>query len=257
MNRNPHSFARTILKIGAVVIMAAVTLTSLFGCSQKDDIAGTVKKNLETKYHEKFVVSKVNGGSFVPTNVFADSYKLICYPEKDPSLKFKAELSPNGVFYDAYVCANVNVKVEKLINDALKKQFSDVAVKSVGVGTYLDSANKDMSIEEYLNDKDTSSFLIDIAIQTDTTKAKNIYSALRTTMMSIPNFNAGVTCYCVNQSDFEICKKVFLENSDIEPKKIEEIANSTKDSSFGFEKNAMTVNIDTFINQFEKKGKWD
>ena len=254
MKKYPHTIKRTILKIGAVVIMAAVTLTSLFGCSQKDDIAGTVKKNLETKYHEKFVVSKVNGGSFVPTNVFADSYKLICYPEKDPSLKFKAELSPNGVFYDAYVCANVNVKVEKLINDALRKEFPNVIVKSVG--DYLDSTNKNMSIEEYLNEN-KSGLLIYILIQTDKTKAKDIYNILQTTMKSVKNFNSSTYCFCVNQEDFNSGKKVFETNMDIEPKDFEKKYGSIEDASFGFEKNSMSVTLEEFITQFDKLGKWD
>ena len=241
-----------------VLIMAAATLAGMTGCSQRvPDVSGQVEQKLEAKYHEKFSVSKVYGGSLVPTNVFADTYKLICSPKNNPNLKFKAELSPNGVFFDEYVSANVNVKVEKLISDALHKKFQNVAVKSITVGDYVKSSDTTLSIENYLLEDKTNGFVIYVLIQTDKTKANDIYNILQSTMKSVNNFSAATYCFCVDYEDFESGKKVFENNMDIEPKDFEKQYKSIEDASFKFENNSTGITPDIFANEFDKKGKWD
>ena len=235
--------------------MAAVTLAGMAGCSQRvPDVSGQVEQKLEAKYHEKFSVSKVYGGSLVPTNVFADTYKLICYPENNPNLKFKAELSPNGVFYDAYCSANVNAKVEKLVGNVLKKKFPDVIIKSVAVGPYLDSANKDMSIEDFFKEQ-KSGFTLYITIKTDKSSAHDIYRSIQTFVKILPSFHGCVYCYCANQQDYDSCKKLFNDSIEINSNEIEEIMKYPNESGGVFTNKSLSFTVEEFAKGFEAKGE--
>jgi hypothetical protein len=256
---NSHSVKTKFIKLG-VLIMAAVTLAGMSGCFQKKpDVSRQAEQMLEAKYHEKFTVSKVYGGSLVPTNIFADTYKLICSPENNPNLKFEAQLSPNGVFCDNYVSAIVNAKIEKMLSDALHKEFSNVAIKSIGVGDFdynTESTNKDITMEQYF-DENRNGLLIYILIQTDKTKAGDIYDILQSTMKSVKNFTAAIYCFCVNQTDFISGQKVFENSMDIEPKDFEKQYKSMEDAGVGFLNNTMNKTREEFIAEFDKLGKWN
>ncbi|MEZ3487912.1 MAG: hypothetical protein K1W22_15360 [Lachnospiraceae bacterium] len=184
--------------IKGVVVMAMAA--ELAAC--KMDQSGYEERALhmlEEKYDEKFTIWQYAGREFT-----RGYFTVICSPEEAQDILFETRVANDGSYIeDDYVSAVVCDQAERQIDENLEYMEGYLLEKVVPVSKSLDSADADMSVEEFMSLKPGNRFAVYLMYCPQERGADKAYKELQKAFSGLDCMSGNIQLYVMQEEELK------------------------------------------------------
>lgn len=182
------------------VIVMAVMAAELAACEMKQSGYEERALNmLEEKYEEKFTIWQYTGQEFS-----RGYFTVICSAKEAQDILFEARVANDGSYMeDEYVSAVVCNKAERQIDENLEYMGGYLLEKVVPVSRSLDSADADMSVEEFMTRKPGNRFAVYLMYCPQEKGADRVYAELQKAFRGLDCMSGNIQLYVMQEEELK------------------------------------------------------
>lgn len=192
------------VKIASIVFMTAILSLILLVCivsiREYEEQACIL---LEEKYSEQFEVVRCYG-----KDRFREFYEVLAVSESYPDILFEAKAACDGSYIsDEYVSARVCRKIEEKLEWNLRTLPGDMLIKVQVISKTIDSANADMSVQEFVSIKEKDRFVVYLHYVPEDTE--RVYDALENAFDGLECLNGTMQLYITDEKTLKQIRGYF------------------------------------------------
>lgn len=220
----------------------ATVAANLTGCVMtKNQMMNQAEELLEQKYGEQFNVLECYGRIN-----FGGDYEVVAASQEHPDVLFEAKVLKEDLFLsDEYVTSRVCRSIEEQILQNLGDLPGYLFVKVQAISKSIDSANADMTIQEYLKLKDNNRFVVYLHFSPTEKNVERVYETIKRIFLEIDGMNGTIQLYIVEEDMLRQVQEHLDELPKID-KKYREILNEIDRISIPFENSKIQMTEDEF-----------
>lgn len=197
---------------------------------------------LNDKYHEDFEIER-----FLGQESMNDYYEVLAFSTEYPEVLFEARAARDGSYImDEYVASRVCRKVEQQLEEQLGGLAGYTQVKVQAVSKSIDSAEADMSIQEFMSLKAENKFAVYLIYSPVQMDPQKVYQTLTGMFTGLECMSGSIQLYVTSEKILQQTQ-IYLEQTAKVDYEFDEALEFTEPITVPFENGRIRLTENEFI----------
>lgn len=194
------------IMLGIGVICMSAIAGSIGACGiDKQEWEKQTRELLQEKYGEDFEILSV-GKSY--GNMGNATYTALCRPMLDEDCLFLTEADKDGEYFqDEYISTLISEKIENALDQGLEGVANDCYIHVAPGSKYVDSADTDMTLGEFLQMNPKNRFAVYAAVKGDSRQAEEIINRLNHVLAGMDKINGSLRLSFLDQDGVDAVRE--------------------------------------------------